>query len=181
MRRQTDALVTGIGTVLGDNPRLTARDSDGNPTGRPMLRVIIDTHGRMSSDALLIDEPGEILWVVGQDVDATSPAPHVSILKCALADSKIDLAAVLDELGSKGLHNMMIEAGTGLAGAFVESGLVDKVAAFIAPKIIGGKKSPGPVAGLGISVINDALVLENITHTVIDGDILVEGFVSKSS
>jgi diaminohydroxyphosphoribosylaminopyrimidine deaminase/5-amino-6-(5-phosphoribosylamino)uracil reductase len=87
----------------------------------------------------------------------------------------------LDELGSKGLHNMMIEAGTGLAGSFVESGLVDKVAAFIAPKIIGGKKAPGPVAGLGISVINDALVLENITHTVIDGDILVEGFVSKSS
>jgi diaminohydroxyphosphoribosylaminopyrimidine deaminase/5-amino-6-(5-phosphoribosylamino)uracil reductase len=181
MRRQTDALVTGIGTVLADNPRLTARDSDGNPTGRPLLRVIVDTHGRMPSDAPLINEPGEILWVVGQDVDATSPAPHVSILKCALAGSKIDLAAVLDELGSKGLHNMMIEAGTGLAGSFVESGLVDKVAAFIAPKIIGGKKAPGPVAGLGISVINDALVLENITHTVIDGDILVEGFVSKSS
>ena len=181
MRRQTDALVTGIGTVLADNPMLTARDIDGNPTGRPLLRVIIDTHGRLPSDAQLIDEPDEILWVVGQDVDTTSPAPHVSILKSDLSGSKIDLAAVLDELGSRGLHNIMIEAGAELAGAFVQSRLVDKVAAFIAPKIIGGEEAPGPVAGLGISVINDALVLENITHSVIDGDILVEGFVSKSS
>jgi diaminohydroxyphosphoribosylaminopyrimidine deaminase/5-amino-6-(5-phosphoribosylamino)uracil reductase len=181
MRRQTDALITGIGTVIADKPRLTARDSDGNPTGRPLLRVIIDTHGRMPSDAPLINEPGEILWVVGQNVDATSLAPHVSILKSVLSDSKIDLAAVLDELGSRGLHNVMIEAGTGLAGAFVESGLVDKVAVFIAPKIIGGNEAPGPLAGLGISAINDALVMENITHTVIDGDILIEGFVSKSN
>ena len=181
MRRQTDALITGIGTVIADKPRLTARDSDGNPTGRPLLRVIIDTHGRMPSDAPLINEPGEILWVVGQNVDATSLAPHVSILKSVLSDSKIDLAAVLDELGSRGLHNVMIEAGAGLAGAFVESRLVDKVAVFIAPKIIGGNEAPGPLAGLGISAINDALVMENITHTVIDGDILIEGFVSKSN
>ena len=181
MRRQTDALVTGIGTVLADKPRLTARDFDGNSTGRPLLRVIVDTHGRMPSDATLINEPGHILWVVGQDVDATSPAPHVSILKSALDGSKIDLSAVLDELGSRGLHNVMIEAGAGLAGAFVESGMVDKVSTFIAPKIIGGNEAPGPLAGIGISAINDALAMENITHTVIDGDILIEGFVTKSN
>jgi diaminohydroxyphosphoribosylaminopyrimidine deaminase/5-amino-6-(5-phosphoribosylamino)uracil reductase len=135
----------------------------------------------MPSDAPLINELGEVLWVVGPDVDATSPAPHVSIFKSPLAGSKIDLSAVLDELGSRGLHNIMIEAGAGLAGAFVQTGLVDKVAAFIAPKIIGGKEAPEPVAGLGISVMKEALILENITHTVIGGDILVEGYVSKSS
>jgi diaminohydroxyphosphoribosylaminopyrimidine deaminase/5-amino-6-(5-phosphoribosylamino)uracil reductase len=173
--------VTGIGTVLADKPRLTARDSYGNPTGRPLLRVVVDSHGRMPSDAPLINEPGEILWIVGEGVDATQPAPNVLIFKSAQIKSKIDLTAIVDELGSRGLHNVMIEAGAELAGAFVENGLVDKVAMFIAPKIIGGTEAPGPLAGLGISAISDALVLENITHTVIDGDILIEGFVSKSN
>lgn len=178
-RSQTDALITGIGTVLTDRPRLTARDSEGNPTGRPRLRVVIDTHGRMPSDAPLLSEHGEVLWVVGEDTEATAPTGSVTIHKAGLIDGKVNLAEVLDELGSRGLHNAMIEAGAGLAGAFAEAKLIDKVSAFIAPKIIGGTDAPGPLAGTGISELDDALTLENLTHTVIDGDILVEGYVSK--
>jgi diaminohydroxyphosphoribosylaminopyrimidine deaminase/5-amino-6-(5-phosphoribosylamino)uracil reductase len=179
MRRQTDALITGIGTVLSDNPRLTARDSEGNATGRPLLRVIVDTNGRMPSDAPLLSEPGEVLWIVGDNADVTAPTDNVTILKSTLIDGKVDLAVVIGALGTRELHNVMIEAGAGLAGAFVEAGLVHKVAAFIAPLMIGGADAPGPLAGLGSASINDALPLENITHTVIGGDILVEGYVSK--
>ena len=96
-----------------------------------------------------------------------------------MIDGKVDLAVVIGALGTRELHNVMIEAGAGLAGAFVEAGLVHKVAAFIAPLMIGGADAPGPLAGLGSASINDALPLENITHTVIGGDILVEGYVSK--
>ena len=181
MRRQTDALITGIGTVLADKPRLTARDSNGDSTGHPLLRVVIDTHGRMPVDAPLLDELGEVLWVVGEDFQPPEISDSVTAHKASLVDGKIDLAEVVDVLGSRGLHNAMIEAGSGLAGAFVQHGLVDKVAAFIAPKIIGGTDAPGPLSGLGISDLDDALILENITHTVIDGDILVEGYVSKTS
>jgi len=179
MRRQTDALITGIGTVLSDNPRLTARDSEGNATGRPILRVIVDTNGRMPSDAPLLSEPGEVLWIVGDNAYVTAPTDNVTILKSTLIDGKVDLAVVIGALGTRELHNVMIEAGAGLAGAFVEAGLVHKVAAFIAPLMIGGADAPGPLAGLGSASINDALPLENITHTVIGGDILVEGYVSK--
>jgi diaminohydroxyphosphoribosylaminopyrimidine deaminase/5-amino-6-(5-phosphoribosylamino)uracil reductase len=179
MRRQTDALITGIGTVLSDNPRLTARDSEGNATGRPLLRVIVDTNGRMPSDAPLLSEPGEVLWIVGDNAYVTAPTDNVTILKSTLIDGKVDLAVVIGALGTRELHNVMIEAGAGLAGAFVEAGLVHKVAAFIAPLMIGGADAPGPLAGLGSASINDALPLENITHTVIGGDILVEGYVSK--
>jgi len=179
MRRQTDALITGIGTVLSDNPRLTARDSEGNATGRPLLRVIVDTNGRMPSDAPLLSEPGEVLWIVGDNAYVTAPTDNVTILKSTLIDGKVDLAVVIGALGTRELHNVMIEAGAGLAGAFVEAGLVHKVAAFIAPLMIGGANAPGPLAGLGSASINDALPLENITHTVIGGDILVEGYVSK--
>jgi len=180
MRRQTDALVTGIGTVLTDNPRLTARDSAGSATGRPLLRVVVDTAGRMPADAPLLSEPGEVLWVVGENTAVQPPNDSVTVHQAGLVDGKVDLAEVLDLLGTRGLHNAMIEAGAGLGGAFVEAGLVDKVASFIAPKIIGGSDAPGPIAGAGVASIDNVLTLENLTHTVIDGDILVEGYVSKT-
>jgi diaminohydroxyphosphoribosylaminopyrimidine deaminase/5-amino-6-(5-phosphoribosylamino)uracil reductase len=180
MRRQTDALVTGIGTVLADNPRLTARDSNGEPTGRPLLRVVVDTLGRMPADASLLAETGEILWIVGENIDVLPPTDSVTVQRASLVEGKIDLDEVLEVLGARGLHNVMIEAGAGLAGAFIENDLVDKVAAFIAPKIIGGDDAPGPISGIGASSIDSALTLENLTHTVIDGDILVEGYVSKT-
>jgi diaminohydroxyphosphoribosylaminopyrimidine deaminase/5-amino-6-(5-phosphoribosylamino)uracil reductase len=135
----------------------------------------------MPADAPLLNEPGEVLWVVGQSVDPPKISDSVTVHKANMVDGKIDLAEVVDVLGSKGLHNVMIEAGSGLAGAFVQHRIVDKVAAFIAPKIIGGTDAPGPLSGLGISDLDDALSLENATHTVIDGDILVEGYVSKTS
>jgi diaminohydroxyphosphoribosylaminopyrimidine deaminase/5-amino-6-(5-phosphoribosylamino)uracil reductase len=181
MRRQADAVITGIGTVLADNPRLTARDGNGKATGRPQLRVVVDSNGRMPPDAALLGEPGEILWVVGDDVEVEAPASSVTVVKSSRSGGKIDLAVVIGELGSRGLHNVMVEAGGQLAGAFAQGGFVQKVAAFIAPKIIGGRDAPGPIAGPepGIASIDDALTLERVTHTIIDGDILVEGYVRQ--
>lgn len=182
MRRRADAVITGIGTVLADNPRFTARDPAGESTGRPLLRVIVDTNGRMPAGAALLDEPGEVLWVVGDDTQVKAPADSVRILKASRSNGKIDLAVVIGELGSRGLHNVMIEAGGELAGAFVHSGFVNKVAAFIAPKIIGGRDAPGSITGTnpGIASLGDALTLERVTHTVIDSDILIEGYVRKA-
>ena len=179
MRRQTDALVTGIGTVLSDNPRLTSRDAEGVATGRPLLRVVVDTKGRMPSDAQLLSEPGEVLWVVGDDTDVDPPSENVTVLKASLINGKVDLAVVIGAIGTRDLHNVMIEAGAGLAGAFVEAGIVNKVAAFIAPKLIGGSESPGPLSGQGFESLEGALTLDNLTHTVLDGDILIEGYVSR--
>ncbi|NQW20762.1 MAG: bifunctional diaminohydroxyphosphoribosylaminopyrimidine deaminase/5-amino-6-(5-phosphoribosylamino)uracil reductase RibD [Chloroflexi bacterium] len=179
MRRQTDALITGTGTIITDQPKLTARDSEGNPTGRPLLRVVIDTNGRMPSDAPLVNEPGDVLWVVGENVNVSPSSSNVTVLKASLVAGKVDLAVVIDALGTKGLHNAMIEAGAGLAGAFIEGGLVNKISVFIAPKIIGGSDAPGPLSGTGVSSIHDVLTLENVTHTMIDSDILIEGYVSN--
>jgi len=179
MRRQTDALITGIGTVLSDDPRLTARDAEGAATGRPLLRVVVDTNGRMPSDTQLLSEPGEVLWVVGDDIDVDPPTENVTVLKASRINGKIDLAVVIGAIGTRELHNVMIEAGAGLAGAFVEAGIVNKVAAFIAPKLIGGSDALGPLSGQGFESLESVLTLDNLTHTVLDGDILIEGYVSK--
>ena len=178
MRRGADAVITGIGTIIADNPRLTSRTTDGNPTGRPLLRVVVDTDGRMPSDAAILHEPGDILWVVGKNTDVESNSASVNIHQAGLVNGKVDLAEVVDLLGEKGLHNVMVEAGGGLAGAFLENDLVDEVAVFISPKIIGGSTAPGPFAGLGISAIEDAVKIQNITHQVLDDDILIQGSIT---
>lgn len=180
MRRQADALVTGIGTVIVDKPRLTARNLEGNPTGRPLLRVVVDTDGRMPSDAPLLAESGDVLWVVGENTDVEPPTESVMVHRTGLVDGKVDLEEVVKLLGSKGLHNVMIEAGAGLAGAVIQAGLVDKISAFIAPKLIGGSDAPGPIASTGISSLGDAVRLKNVTHQAFDGDILVEGYVVRN-
>jgi diaminohydroxyphosphoribosylaminopyrimidine deaminase/5-amino-6-(5-phosphoribosylamino)uracil reductase len=179
MRREADAVITGIGTVLADDPRLTARNAAGEATGRPLLRVVIDSNGRMPPDAAMVREAGEILWVVGDRVEVEPSSDSVTVFKAPPSNGKIDLGAVIAELGARDLHNVMIEAGGGLAGAFVENGLVDKVAAFIAPRIIGGSTTAGPLAGHATASIGDALLLDRVTHSVFDGDILIEGYVQR--
>ena len=180
MRHQTDALITGVGTVLSDNPRLTARDQLGNATGRPILRVVVDSNGRMPASASMLKEPGEILWVIRDDIDANPPSDCVSILRASGKDGKIELSTVIQELGSRGLNDVMVEAGAGLAGAFVEGGHVNKIAAFVAPMIIGGNDAVSAIAGKGIETLSDALTLERVSFSMIDSDILIEGYVSSS-
>lgn len=180
MRHQTDALITGVGTVLSDNPRLTARDHLGKATGRPILRVVIDSNGRMPASASMLKEPGEILWVMRDDIDANPPNDYVSILRASGKDGKIELSTVIQELGSRGLNDVMVEAGAALAGAFVEGGHVNKITAFIAPMIIGGNDAVSAIAGKGIEALSDALTLERVSFSMIDSDILIEGYVYSS-
>jgi diaminohydroxyphosphoribosylaminopyrimidine deaminase/5-amino-6-(5-phosphoribosylamino)uracil reductase len=74
----------------------------------------------------------------------------------------------------------MVEAGAELTGAFINSNHVNKVTAFIAPIIIGGEDAMGAIGGEGIESLSDALSLDRVSHNVIDGDILVEGYVPSN-
>ena len=181
MRRQSDALITGIGTLLSDNPRLTARDHLGNATGRPALRVVIDSHGKMPESASLLREPGEILWVVRNDVDVRPPTDSVTILKASGANGKVNLSIVIETLGTRGLHEVMVEAGAELTAAFIKGNHVNKIAAFLAPIIIGGKDAIGAIGGEGIESLSHALSLDRVSHSLINGDLLVEGYVSSNT
>jgi diaminohydroxyphosphoribosylaminopyrimidine deaminase/5-amino-6-(5-phosphoribosylamino)uracil reductase len=128
----------------------------------------------------MLKEPGEILWVIRDDIDANPPSDCVSILRASGKDGKIELSTVIQELGSRGLNDVMVEAGAGLAGAFVEGGHVNKIAAFVAPMIIGGNDAVSAIAGKGIETLSDALTLERVSFSMIDSDILIEGYVSSS-
>lgn len=112
-RRRAGAVLTGIGTVLADDPRMDVRLV---PTPRQPLRLVLDPQGRMPADARILQPPGECR-VIGP--------------------GRADLPALLTELGAQGINELHVEAGPILSGAFLDAGLVDELLVYQAPLLIG--------------------------------------------
>jgi len=131
-RKRAGAVLTGIGTVIDDNPRLDVRLVS---TDRQPLRVVLDTHGRIPPEAQIMAPPGDCWVMTGPNVALSLAA---TLKPVRLDDTgRIDLPAVLDLLGQQGINELHVEAGARLNGAFLQAGLVDEVLLYIAPKFIG--------------------------------------------
>jgi diaminohydroxyphosphoribosylaminopyrimidine deaminase / 5-amino-6-(5-phosphoribosylamino)uracil reductase len=186
MRRECDAVLVGINTVLADDPQLTARDETGAPSPRQPLRVVLDSHCRTSPGARMLREPGKTLVFVSSDAHqerldqlATAGAQVFSITKGA--DGGLDLRAVLAELGRRDVVSLLVEGGGMVLGSLFDAGLVDKVHAFIAPVIIGGDQAASPVEGQGAVRMVDAWRMEHCRLQQIGSDWLITGYPSKRS
>ena len=176
MRAESDAVITGIGTVLSDDPRLTARLE--GVSGRPRLRVVVDSDGRLPADAAILKESGDVLWVRAEGCDAVIDAPNLETVEMPRAASGgVDMGALLNELGERGWVNVMLEAGPTLTGSIIDAGLAQKVAAFIAPVVIGGADALPAVGGAGVAEVAAALRLERVRVEQIGPDILITGYV----
>jgi diaminohydroxyphosphoribosylaminopyrimidine deaminase/5-amino-6-(5-phosphoribosylamino)uracil reductase len=130
LRRQVDAIVVGRGTVLADDPRLTARADDGADLPRQPLRVVVGTGDIPPGSHIL---------------DGTAPTLHLRTR---------EPAEVLAELGRRGVVDVLLEGGPTLAGAFLAAGLVDRVLAYVAPKFLGA--GPGALTSAGVPTITAA-------------------------
>lgn len=177
MRAEADAILVGIGTVLADNPRLTVRDAP-LPGGKQPLRVVVDSAGRTPPDAALLSEPGDTLLAVAGAAPGIAKAlgGRAEVVALPGADGRVDLTGLLRLLGERGIASVLVEAGSKVMGGLFDAQLVDKVVAFVAPVIIGGEGAPGPVAGLGVGAVSDALRLRDVLFEEIDGDIMVAGY-----
>jgi len=123
-RRRAGAVLTGIGTVLADDPRLDVRLV---PTARQPLRIVLDPRGRMPASARILQPPGEAR-VIGS--------------------GRVDLAALMTALGDQGINELHVEAGPGLSGAFLDAGLVDELLIYQAPLLIGAGRPLAELAAL---------------------------------
>ncbi|MCE4555846.1 bifunctional diaminohydroxyphosphoribosylaminopyrimidine deaminase/5-amino-6-(5-phosphoribosylamino)uracil reductase RibD [Pelomonas cellulosilytica] len=127
-RKRAGAILTGIGTVLADDPRLDVRLV---PTARQPLRLVLDPHGRLPAAARILQPPGEAR---------------------AIGPGRADLPALLDDLGRQGINELHVEAGPTLSGAFFDAGLVDELLVYQAPMLIGEGRplaALAPLADLG--------------------------------
>lgn len=149
MRHASDALVTGIGTVLADDPLLT--DRSGLPRRRPLLRVVLDTNLRLRPTSRLVK-------TANQDVLVFTSAPlkspkarklkksGVELIHTKSRASRIDVAMVLKELGKRDILSVLLEAGPRLNGAALSAGVVQKLMLFYAPKLAGSSRFPFKLA-----------------------------------
>jgi diaminohydroxyphosphoribosylaminopyrimidine deaminase/5-amino-6-(5-phosphoribosylamino)uracil reductase len=168
-RKRAGAVLTGVGTVLDDDPRLDVRMV---ATARQPLRVIVDSRLETPDAARILEPPGEVLIYAAQP-DAAKRAAFeargIEISTTANPDGKVDLAAMLRSLAERGVNELHVEAGHKLNGSFVREGLVDEYLVYVAPKLLGegrGLAAFGPLARLA-----DAPVLRFIGVTPIGEDI----------
>jgi len=163
-RLALDAVIVGIGTVLADDPQLTARPqgSQASPERQPQ-RVVFDSLARMPLDSRLIaDAPAVPLTVVVSraasraDTDALEAAgAHVVVASGENEPARIRNA--LDQLGAMGITSARLEGWLHLAGAFLDAGEIDEVRLFLAPVLLGGRTARDPLEGEGVEKISDAM------------------------
>ncbi len=130
-RKRAGAILTGIGTVREDDPRLDVRLVQ---TARQPLRVVVDSRLEISPQARILQPPGEVL-VYSAGAQRSDLGAEVSPLPGP--DGKVDLTAVLDDLGRRGINELHVEAGHKLNGSLLREGLVDELLVYLAPKLIG--------------------------------------------
>ena len=170
-RRRAGAVLTGIGTVLADNPRLDVREV---PTARQPCRVVIDTRGRLPATARLFGSPGDVRVYSGSSAPAAfaeqaRTRDGLSWQPMPTTTSGVDLTAVVADLGRRGINELHVEAGATLSGAFWTAGLVDELLLYVAPLIIG----PGrPLLDLPtLPDLTSGKRLQWVEHTAIGPDL----------
>ena len=180
MRRASDAIIVGVNTVLEDNPQLTARDGEDRPLARQPIRVVLDSSGRTPPDARLLGEPGQTLIAVtvasDERVELLKDAGAEVLRFPATREGMVYLCALLETLGDRGVVSALVEGGGTLLGSLFDQGLLDKVAAFVAPVLIGGRSAPSPVGGNGVAAMAQATRLDSVRIEQIGEDMLVVGY-----
>ncbi|BDI31262.1 riboflavin biosynthesis protein RibD [Capsulimonas corticalis] len=163
LRDRCDAIVTGLGTVIADDPSLTTRL--GARSGRNPWRIVVDSRGRTPLESRVVRQAS----VDGRTMIATTeqcPSEHrelferagCHILICSQdVEGRVSLPDLAARLGTRGdMIGVLIETGGQLAASALNSGIVDRWTAFLAPKVIGGDAAPGPIGGLGAAQMSDA-------------------------
>jgi diaminohydroxyphosphoribosylaminopyrimidine deaminase/5-amino-6-(5-phosphoribosylamino)uracil reductase len=139
LRARSSAILTGIDTVLADDPALTVRLDD-LPDPRPPVRVVLDSRLRMPATAQMLDLPGMTRILTGSCDGARAVAlqrARVAVTVLPLAGEHLDLTAALRHLGELGLNEVLVEAGATLNGALLAAGLVDELVLYLAPHLMG--------------------------------------------
>jgi diaminohydroxyphosphoribosylaminopyrimidine deaminase / 5-amino-6-(5-phosphoribosylamino)uracil reductase len=178
MRHASDALLTGIGTVLIDDPLLT--DRTGEPRRRKLLRVVMDSRLRLPLRSKLVESADHDLLVFTR-ASGSSPKARalrragVEVVQLTGRGAKPDLAEAVVELGRREILSVLLEAGATLNSAAIAAGIVDKMRVFYAPKVAGVVTEGGNEKGAGTPA-RTAQELQNVTMQTFGPDFAIEGY-----
>jgi len=158
LRAGSSAVMTGIGTVLDDDPSMNVRIE----SARQPRRIIIDSHLRTPPQAKILRIPGEVLIYCAHQTpekSAALEAQGATVICQPAHHQRVDLAAVLNDLAERQVNEVLLEAGATLAGAMIAAGLVDELIIYMAPRLL-GSDGRGLLKLPGIEQLADAVQLK---------------------
>lgn len=182
LRGRVDAVIVGRGTVVADDPQLTARP----PGPRTPTRVVVTASGELPERCQLRATAREVPVLVATAAECVGKlagwaADGAEVVGVAAGDGGLSVDALLAELGRRRMTNVLVEGGAGLLGAFLDAGAVDEAWAFVAPKVVGGRAAPSPVGGAGVGRIADALRAADVTVERIGDDVLITAVLGRTT
>ena len=189
VRRNHVAILCGIGTVLADDPMLSVRLTEETMTKlgvqehevRQPIRIVADRQARIPLESQLVrtahEYPLVVAYADGADEEKLTQLREAGVVlwNCNT------LRELIQRAGAEKIDSILLESGGTLSASLLSEKLVDEVMAFVAPKIIGGKNAKSPVEGDGITMMADAIHLQNRTITTFGDDVLLTGQVEYSS
>ncbi|MCK9152499.1 2,5-diamino-6-(ribosylamino)-4(3H)-pyrimidinone 5'-phosphate reductase [Methanobacterium alcaliphilum] len=160
IRKDSDAIMVGINTLLVDDPRLTVHKIDSKRDENP-VRVVVDSRARTPPDARILNKDASTLIAVSKK----APLKKIQKLKekaevMIMGNERVDLLELMRKLKNKGINTLMLEGGSTLNFSMIENGLVDEVRICIAPMIVGGVNAKTLVDGEGFDFMKDAAKLK---------------------
>jgi diaminohydroxyphosphoribosylaminopyrimidine deaminase/5-amino-6-(5-phosphoribosylamino)uracil reductase len=165
-RRQVDAVMVGIGTVLHDDPQLTAR-----PPGRSMrqpMRVILDSRLRIPLNAKVLSTRGGGEVVIVTTRHAAKPRIEnlqrlgVTVMIVPTEQGRVSLNACLTELGNRGITSVLLEGGSEMNASALSAGLIKRLQLYVAPTLLGGQDAKGVFGGTSPRSLTDAILVKDI-------------------
>lgn len=177
-RHRYRAIMAGVGTILSDDPMLTCRIDN----GRNPIRIVCDTNLRTPITAQVVRTAKQIPTIIAvchADREKTSAFEEAGcqIIHLGEEGGHVDLRQLMEELGQREIDSVLLEGGGTLNWSALQSGIVQKVQAYLAPKLFGGQTAKTPVGGTGVPAPADAFSLKNSTVTRLGEDFLIEGEV----
>jgi len=154
LRGRVDAILVGVGTVLQDDPKLTVKADVVAPDRMP-LRIVLDSDGQTPEHARVLDGRAPTLIVTSDASERTFA--HAEVLRCG--KEEVDLGALLDRLGGRGIRTVLVEGGSTVIWSFLRAGLVDELKVFVGSLVLGGRSAPTLAGGEGAASLEESIRL----------------------
>jgi diaminohydroxyphosphoribosylaminopyrimidine deaminase/5-amino-6-(5-phosphoribosylamino)uracil reductase len=179
LRRQHDAILVGVNTVIADDPALTARQN-GVETGRQPIRVILDTRLRIPLGSRVVTDGKAPTWVYTTTLAPVEKRQELEKrgVRVILLDGwQVAVERVLESLGQQGISSLLVEGGAAVNGSFLRAKAIQKIIHYVSMKLVGGGDAPTPFGGTGIAMMDDAVTLRDVeVERVGQRDIRIAGY-----
>ena len=173
LRSTCDAVLVGIGTILADDPKLTVKPE--YASGRNPLRVVLDSEGRTPHDAHVLNREAPTLIVTSLECERMFGEAEVQ----RFGKDSVDLAALLDHLGERGVMRLLVEGGEEVLWSFLHGRFADEVKVFVGSMVIGGRTSPTAAGGAGAQKLEEIVPLRLESAKPLGSGVLLEYAVVK--